>query len=166
MDLKRFWRHILMSPLKARRAFPESVMEAIGREVSAGERGHRGEVRLVVEAELTTAQLWADLRSRERAIELFAQLRVWDTEDNTGVLLYVLLADRKVEIVADRGIARKVDQSEWDAICASMGAAFAKGDFARGAIVGVQAASLLLDRHFPAGDSENPNEMPDKPLLI
>jgi uncharacterized membrane protein len=166
MDLRRFWHHILMSPLKARRAFPGSAMDNIAREVTAGERGHRGEVRLVVEAELTTAQLWADLRARERAIELFSQLRLWDTEDNTGILIYVLLADRKVEIVADRGIARKVGQPEWDAICASMGAAFARGDFERGAIVGVQAASLLLDRHFPAGGGENPNELPDKPLLI
>ena len=166
MDLKRFWRHVLMSPFKARRAFPDRTMEAIGREVTSGERGHRGEVRLVVEAELTTAQLWADLRARERAIEIFSRLRVWDTEDNTGILIYVLLADRKVEIVADRGIARKVGQAEWDAICASMGAAFARRDFERGAIIGVQAASLLLDRHFPAGASENPNELPDKPLLI
>jgi uncharacterized membrane protein len=166
MHLKRFWRHVLMSPPAARRAFPESAMEAIGREVSAGEKKHRGEVRLVVEAELTTAQLWADLRSRERAIDLFAQLRVWNTEDNTGILVYVLLADRKVEIVADRGIAREVDQSEWDAICAAMGAAFRSGDFAGGSIAGVKAANALLERHFPAGEGENPNELPDRPLLI
>lgn len=166
MDLKRFWRHILMSPLKARRAFPESAMAAIGREISASEKGHRGEVRLVVEAELTTAQLWSDLRSRERAFALFAQLRTWDTEENTGILIYILLADHKVEVVADRGIARKVDQSEWDAICTAMGAAFRSGDFEGGSIAGVKAASRLLVRHFPAGDSENPNELTDQPVLI
>jgi uncharacterized membrane protein len=166
MELKRFWRHVLMSPPTARRAFPERTMEAIGREVTTGEKSHRGEVRFVVEAELTTAQLWADLRPRERAMDLFAQLRVWNTEDNTGILIYVLLADRKVEVVADRGIARKVDQAEWDAICAAMGAAYRKGDFEGGSIAGVKSANALLERHFPAGNGENPNELPDKPLLI
>ena len=158
MDLKRFWRHVLMSPPMARRAFPERIMEAIGREVTVGEKSHRGEVRFVVEAELTTGQLWADLRPRERALDLFAQLRVWNTEDNTGILIYVLLADR--------GIARMVDQAEWDAICAAMAAAYRKGDFEGGSIAGVRAANALLERHFPAGEGANPNELPDKPLLI
>jgi uncharacterized membrane protein len=166
MDLKRFWRHVRMSPLAARRAFPEAVLEAIGREVTAGEKGHRGEVRFVVEAELGTAQLWADVRPRERAMDLFSQLRVWNTEDNTGILVYVLLAERKVEVVADRGIARKVDQSEWDAICAAMAQAFRAGDFSGGSVAGVRSANALLARHFPAGEGDNPNELPDRPLLL
>ena len=117
MNLARFIRHALMSPLVARRSFPPAVLDAIEREVAAQEKRHRGEIRLIVEAELTTGQLWRDLGSRHRARELFAQHGVWNTEENTGVLIYLLLADRRVEIVADRGITALVPETDWQAIC-------------------------------------------------
>jgi len=165
MDLRRFWRHIVMTPWQAARAFPESALVAIGRRVGEHEKRHRGEVRFVVEAELTTAQLWAGLTSRARAIEVFSGLRVWDTEENTGVLVYVLLADHKVEIVADRGVDAKVGSAEWQSICRAMQEAFRAGRFEEGALEGVTAISLKLEEYFPATAS-NANELPDRPLMI
>jgi uncharacterized membrane protein len=165
MDLRRFWRHIAMTPWQASRAFPESALAAIGRRVGEHEKRHRGEVRFVVEAELTTAQLWSNLSSRARAVEVFSGLRVWDTEENTGVLVYVLLADHKVEIVADRGVSAKVAPAEWQAICRTMQEAFRAGRFEEGALAGVTAISELLERHFPAREA-NANELPDRPVLM
>ena len=165
MDLRRFWRHIVMTPWQAARAFPESALDAIGRRVGEHEKRHRGEVRFVVEAELTTAQLWSNLTSRARAIEVFSGLRVWDTEENSGVLVYVLLADHKVEIVADRGVGARVSPVEWQAICQAMQDAFRAGRFEQGALEGVTAISLKLEALFPARDA-NVNELPDRPLMI
>ena len=163
--LQRFARHVSMTPWKARRAFPDAVMDAIQAEVTEQEKRHRGEVRFVVERELTTAQLWAGITSRQRAIEVFSMLQVWHTEENTGILLYVLLADHKVEIVADRGIQKKVAQEEWNGIVRMMEEHFRAGRFPEGAIAGVRAVSELLARHFPA-DASNPNELPDRPVML
>ena len=124
-----------------------------------------GDVRFVVEAELTSSQLWSGLGSRERAVELFSMLRVWDTAENTGVLVYVLLADHKVEIVADRGISAKVPQPEWQRVCNAMQEAFRDGRFEQGAVAGVTAISALLETHFPAGPA-NANELPDLPVML
>ena len=165
MDLARFWRHVWMSPLAARRAFPDATLDAVQREIAALERTHRGEVCFVVEAELETAQLWRDLSSRDRAREVFAQQGVWNTQENNGVLVYVLLADRKVEIVADRGVDAKVDPGEWRAICDAMDVHFHAGRFEPGALEGVRGVSALLARHFPASGEER-NELGDRPVLM
>jgi hypothetical protein len=165
MDLKRFWRHVAMTPWQASRAFPPKALEAIGRAVGEREKRHRGEVRFVVEAELNTTRLWRGLTPRERALELFATMGVWDTAERTGVLVYVLLADRDVEIVADRGISAKVSKDEWQATCAAMEAAFRAGRFEEGAVAGIHAIAALLERHFPAG-AGNRNELPDKPVML
>lgn len=165
MDLRRFWRHVVMTPWMSSRSFPSSTLDAIQEAVAAGEKSHRGEVRLVVEAELTSAQLWNAMSSRDRAIEVFSMTRVWNTEENTGVLVYVLLADHKVEIVADRGIQARVSAQEWRDICRGMEAAFREGRFEAGALAGVGAISSLLAQHFPS-QGTNPNELPDRPLLL
>jgi len=165
MELARFWRHTWMSPLQAARAFPPATLDAIQQAVAESEPRHRGEVCFVVEAELTTAQLWAEVDSRARARQVFALQGVWNTEENNGVLVYVLLADRKVEIVADRGVSAVVPQADWDAICAAMQAAFREGRFREGAVAGVEAASALLERHFPATGPAR-NELPDRPIMI
>ncbi len=165
MRLKRFWRHIRMSPLLAARAFSPATLDAIQHEVAAQEKRHRGEVCMVVEAELTSAQLWVDLAPRERARELFAQRGVWNTEENNGVLVYLLLADRSVEIVADRGIDRRVAKEEWHAICRMMERHFAAGSYQQGAIEGVRAISELLSLHFPAS-GKGRNELPDRPVIL
>ena len=165
MDLKRFWRHILMHPAKVARSFPAATLDAIEREIALQEKRHRGELCFVVEAELTSGQLWRELASRDRAREVFAQRGVWNTEENNGVLLYVLLADRRVEIVADRGIDGRVNPNDWQEICRMIERHFAEGRFEEGSIAGVRAASELLARHFPAL-GEDRNELPDRPVLI
>ena len=165
MDLKRFWRHVMMSPLVAARAFPAPALDAIQREIAIHEKSHRGEVCFVVEAELTTGQLWRDLGSRDRAREVFAMQGAWNTEENNGVLIYVLLADRRVEIVADRGIDARVPAEEWKGICERMDRHFRERAFEPGAIEGVRAVSQLLARHFPASGADR-NELADRPVMI
>ena len=165
MDLARFWRHAWMNPIRAARSFPSSTMEALAKEVAAQEKRHRGELAFVVEAELSTAQLWRGLTPRDRAREVFAHQGVWNTEENSGVLVYLLLADHAVEIVADRGIAARVTDAEWQSICRAMEAHFRAGRFEAGALEGIREVSDLLARHFPARDA-NPNELPDRPVLL
>jgi uncharacterized membrane protein len=165
MDLARFLRHVAMSPLKARRAFPPATLDALQARIAAAEQRHRGEIRLVVEAELATSQLWRDVSSRERAREVFAQQGVWNTAENNGVLIYLMLADRRVEIVADRGIDARVSASEWEAVCRMMEGHFRAGRFEPGALAGIDAVSELLARHFPAAGAR-PNELEDRPALI
>ena len=165
MDWKRFWRHVVMTPAAARRAFPESTLEAIQRAVAEQEKRHRGEIRFVVEAELTTAQLRAGLTSRRRAAVLFGQLNVWDTAERTGVLVYVMLADRNVEILADRGISAVIEPATWQAICDDMAGAFREGRFEAGSIQGIEAIAARLAQHFPA-TGDNTNELPDRPVML
>lgn len=162
---KRFLRHVAMTPWTARRAFPETTLDEIQHEVARQEKRHRGEVRFVVERELTTGQLWAGTTSRARSIEVFSMLQVWNTEENTGVLIYVLLADHKVEIVADRGIQKKVTHDEWLAIVHAMEAHFRAGRFREGSLEGVRSASELLAHHFPAAAGDA-NELPDRPVVL
>jgi uncharacterized membrane protein len=165
MELARFWRHAVMSPAKAARAFSSATMDAIQREIAAQEKRHRGEIAFVVEAELTTAQLWRDLDARDRAREVFAQQGVWNTQENNGVLIYLLLADRRAEVVADRGIDGKVPKEEWQRIVETMNRHFREGRFEEGAIAGVRAVSDLLAAHFPAREGDR-NELADRPILI
>ena len=165
MNLKRVWRHILMSAIQVKRCFPEAVLNGIQSAVQQSETTHSGEIRFVVEGELTWAQLLGDITPRARAMEVFSGLRVWDTQHNNGILIYVLLADRVVEIVADRGIHRHAGDVVWRDICRLMQAEFRAGRFEEGGMKGVTAISALLRKHFPA-DGENSNELPDKPLLI
>lgn len=165
MDLARFWRHVRMHPIRQRRAFPPAALDAVQREIAEQEKRHRGQLVFVVEAELTTGELWREVRPRERARQVFAAQGVWNTEENDGVLIYVLLADRDVEIVADRGIDAKVGDDEWQTICRMMEGHFGAGDYTTGAIAGVRAVSELLARHFPA-DGAQANELPDRPQLI
>lgn len=165
MEMKRFWRHVAMTPARARRAFPDNTMDAIARAIAESETRHRGEICFVVEAELTTAQLWRGLASRERAREVFAAQGIWNTEENNGVLVYLLLAERRVEIVADRGIDRHVSPEEWRTICNAMNAAFAADRFEEGAIAGVRAITELLVRHYPE-TGEGRNQLGDRPVLM
>ena len=165
MDLRRFLRHVMMSPMKARRRFAQATLDSIQREIASLEKRHRGEVCFVVEAELETAQLWRELSSRDRAREVFAAQGVWNTEENNGVLIYLLLADHKVEVVADRGVNARVTPGEWQVICHGMETHFREGRFEAGAIAGVRAVSEVLARHFPAGP-EGRNELGDRPVVM
>ena len=162
--LRRIWRHFNIGTLAVRRAFPESALHAIERATREAEAKHTGEIRFAIEDSLPFLRLWRQVTPRQRAVEVFAQLGVWDTRDNNGVLIYVLLADHQVEIVADRGVGGgRVPQSEWDACCRAMEQHFRRGDFETGAVTGVRAVGALIARHFPAGDR---NELPDRPVML
>jgi uncharacterized membrane protein len=165
MELGRFWRHVRMNPITVARSFPAAALDAIQREIAALEATHRGEICFVVEPELTTGQLWQGVTPRDRARQVFALQGVWNTEENNGVLVYVLLADHAVEIVADRGIDAHLDEAQWRAICSEMEARFAQGRFEEGAIAGVRAIAAAVGRHFP-GDGPRRNELPDRPLVL
>ncbi len=165
MNLQRIVRHLLVTDGQVKRAFPRSTLDKIEQAVRDSESAHDGEIRFAVEGALDGAPLFKGQSARERAIDLFAQLRVWDTQHNTGVLIYLLLADRAVEIVADRGIDAKVGAQPWSAVCRQMEAAFGQDDFEGGVLGGVQAVTQHLASHFPAR-SHRPNELPDAPLLL
>ena len=162
---RRLGRHFFTDHLSARRKFSANALKRIEDAIAAGERSHEGQMRFVVEASLPLAQVFRGPAPRARALQLFGQLGVWDTEHNNGVLVYVLLADRDVEIIADRGINRRVSQDAWDAICRAMELAFSEGRFEDGAIDGVMAVGELLAQHFPR-TSPGPNELPDTPIVL
>jgi uncharacterized membrane protein len=166
MNWKRIFRHLFTDHVAVRRAFPRAALRHIEKTIAEEERRHAGQLRFVAEASLPLVELLRGVHARHRAIELFSRLRVWDTEHNSGVLLYVLLADRRVEVVADRGIHGKVGPAAWEAICGEMQQEFARGQFERGAVIGLRAASDLLAEHFPAEEGERPNELPDKPVVL
>lgn len=163
--LKRIARHFTTDHRSARRAFPPEAMARIEAATASGERAHAGQVRFVVESALPLGLVVDRHSAHDRALEIFGRLRIWDTENNSGVLIYVLLADRRVEIVADRGINRRVAPGEWQSICRTMESAFREGRFADGAVAGVEAVSVLLSRHFPRAGAAN-NELPDRPLVL
>ncbi len=165
--IRRLIRHLVREDFAARRAFPRLVRVRIGSAIAVQERRHSGELRFVVEGGLSPRQLLRGTTPRERAIELFARLGVWDTEANNGVLVYVLLADRAVEIVADRGIHARVGTQAWEIICGEMQRRFAARHFEDGALAGLQAVSDLLAVHFPVrAGQDNTDELPNEPLLI
>jgi len=165
MDIQRALRHLRSTRSTAERAFPQATLTALAAAIAMGERTHRGEVRLVIERALPLSAAWSGVSNRQRAIALFADYGIWDTEDNCGVLIYVNLADRKVDIVADRGIDRKIDAATWQAVCNKMTGGFAHGDYHGAALAAVEQVNELLRRHFPS-DGTRPNELPDQPLML
>jgi hypothetical protein len=165
MEMMRSLRHLFTDHMSVKRAFPARAMQAITAAVAEGEQRHDGELRFAIEASLPLSYLWRRGSAHERALEVFSRLRVWDTEHNSGVLIYVLLADRHVQIVADRGIHARVQDGAWETIVRQMQGAFAAGRFEDGALAGVHAISDLLARHFPPVDG-NPNELPDEPVVL
>jgi uncharacterized membrane protein len=165
MNLKRIMRHLSNGRAKVRRTFPSRTLDAIEHAIRETEEKHNGQIRFAVEAALELAPLLAGQTAQQRALEVFSRLRVWDTEHNNGVLIYLLLADRDVEIVADRGIHPRLGQETWEAICREMEAAFRKGQFEAGVLAGIRAVGEHLSRHFPPR-SGKPNEMPDKPVVL
>ena len=161
--VRRALKHLFTPHWLALRAFPSSALRAIERAIKASERLHRGEIRFAIEGALHLHAL--RLSTRQRARQVFSELGVWNTAENSGVLIYVQLVDRRIEIVADRGIATKVAQAEWEAICRTMERSFKQNQFEAGALEAIQAVTAILARHFPAG-AVNPNELPDKPAVL
>ena len=161
----RVWAHLTTDQTAVKRAFPAPAMARIEQAIAAGERTHRGQVCVAIEAALPAARVMKRLTPRERALEIFGLLRVWDTEENCGVLVYLLLADHDVEIVADRGIHRIVGDAAWQAICERMEVTFRAGKLADGVVDGVEEISSLLARHFPESGALG-NELPDRPVIL
>jgi uncharacterized membrane protein len=163
--MTRWFKHLL-ADARLRREFPRTTLDAIHRAVAAGEKRHRGQVCFAIEQGLPLAALARRQTPRDRAHDAFAQLRVWDTHHNSGVLIYVLIAEHAIEIVADRGIAARVGQAEWQAVCERMRERFAAGEFERGALEGVNAVSDILAREFPGDGSARDNELADEPIIL
>jgi uncharacterized membrane protein len=164
-NIGRAVRHLFFARRRLRRCFGNETLAAIEAAIRASERLHRAELRFVVEGGLDVLPVWRGLTPRERALELFSELRVWDTADNSGVLIYVQVVDRDIEIVADRGVAGKVPQAQWEAVCRRMEAAFGASRYEEGAIEGLAEITKLLAAHFPA-QGANPDELPDAPLIL
>lgn len=165
MEFARCFRHMNTTRWTLIRRFPPSTLEAIETAVRESETTHRGEIRFAIEGSLDA---WSALRgasSQDRAVQVFGDLGVWDTEENSGVLIYVLLADHKVEILADRGFRFQVEGDEWARICHQMERNFSERRFEAGALDGVRGVGALLARSFPA-DGENVNELPDSPVVL
>lgn len=166
MNFLRILKHLAMPDWAVRRAFPARTGEVVMAAVRAAEKAHHVELRVALEGGLPLAALLRGQGSRERAIELFSMLRVWDTEHNTGVLVYVQFVDRKIEIVADRGVAARVKQEEWDRVCSQIAREFAAGRFEQGALAGIAAITELLERHVPPPPRGDRDELPDRPVVL
>lgn len=165
MSIRRIGRHLLQHHWRAKQIFPQAVLDRIEQAIKRGEATHSGQVRFVVEGALDGAPLFRSQPARERAVDVFSHLRIWDTAHNNGVLIYLLLADRDVEIVADRGIDAKVGAQGWENICRAMEAEFRSGHFERGVIAGIEAVSRELAQHFPPR-GPHANELPDAPVVM
>ena len=165
MSIKRIGKHLIEHQWRVRRVFPKETLDLIEQAIKAGEATHSGQVRFAVEGSLDGKPLFSGQSARERALDMFSHLRIWDTAHNNGVLIYLLLADRDVEIVADRGIDAHVGAAGWQKICAAMEADFRTGNFSGGVIKGIGAVSQQLATYFPK-QGAGPNELPDKPVVI
>ena len=164
--LMRLLKHRRIDETDAKRLLGDGALERIQARVAASERHHSGEIRVCVEAGLPLSYLKRDAKARERAVMMFSKLRVWDTEHNNGVLIYLMLAEHAIEIVADRGLAKRVDPAEWQRIAGAMSAAFKAGRFEAGLEQAVDAVDALLAQHYPLAPGQtNPNELPDAPYL-
>lgn len=165
MQAARVLRHLFATRWGTRRRFTRDVLAQIEKTLHRIEGQHAGELRFAIETAFDLPELWYGLTPRQRALQVFGQLGVWDTEGNNGVLIYVLMADRDVEIIADRAIAARVSQAEWDAVCREMEAQFRAGRFAEGSEAGITAVGRLLGKHFP-GRGGDRDEQPNQPVLL
>lgn len=163
--MKRILKHVFAPPWIVYRAFPRAALGRIQAAIRESEKSHSGELRFAVEAGLDLVPLLGGLTPRQRARQVFGQLGVWDTQDNSGVLIYVQLVDANIEIVADRGISAKVSRADWEAVCRRMEAAFRERRFEQGALAGIREITALLGRHFPPRGA-NPDELTDKPAVL
>lgn len=164
-NLSRWWQNLTTTRLSLRRSFPPATLTAIDSAIYESEKRHSAEIRVAIETSLNPRELWHDLQPSARAREVFAELGVWDTAANNGVLVYLLLAERHIEIIADRGFAGRVGDADWRAVCAAAEAEFREGRFEAGMLAAVERISALVTPHFPGGD-RNPNELANRPMLL
>lgn len=164
--MQRLWMNLFDGWFQLRRRFPASLLDEMAVAIANGERGHKGEVCFAIESRLAPGTVLAGLDAEHRARQVFAQLHVWDTQHNSGVLFYVLMAEHRVVILADRGVAAAVAPPEWDAIRDRMLACFARGEWRKGCLDAIAEAHALLARHFPGNDKDAPDELPDRPVIL
>jgi uncharacterized membrane protein len=165
MNLRRVIRHLFSTRLRMQQRFDAKVCDLIAAEIAAAELLHAGEICFAVEHALDAARLRANVSPRARAVELFGSLRVWDTEHNNGVLIYVLLADRSVEFVADRGLNARIGADEWTALCREVETHYRAGHDAEGSVAAIRGVAALLQKHFPLAVGDR-NELPNQPFLL
>lgn len=163
--IKRIFSHLLSWPGVVRQYFPQDSMRAIENAIAASEKNHFGEICFVVESNLDMFDILRKKSAKKRAIEVFSQFHVWDTAQNNGVLIYLLLADHDFEILADRGIHHHVGKDGWEEISREMERYFRKGDFELGVLHGIAKISEHLNTHFPH-DADNVNELTNAPIVI
>ena len=168
--ITRFFKHVVSNVWQVRKHFSEAALSHIESAIAQAEAKHEGEICFIVEAGLHPLEIIYKKTPRKRALELFSLFKVWDTEHNTGVLIYLLLADRDVEIVADRGIHQHVGNAEWERICHQMELKFKHGEFESGVIKGITEISAHLHKHFPTphktSSNKNANELPNVPIIL
>jgi uncharacterized membrane protein len=164
--LKRWWVHETTGSRALKRALPPEALERLSAAVIESEKKHSGEIRVALESSLAPSLIWRDTTDRERALQVFSDLGVWDTEHNNGVLLYLLLADHDVEIIADRGIDRVVGAEGWAAICRDMEAHFRAGHFEEGLLRGITGISGHLEAHFPLNGERSADALPNMPVVL
>ena len=165
----RLWHYFtsFISALRYRRHLQARNIEVLRQTIMQAEKGHRGEIRLVIEHHLPLSQILSNTSARQRAIQWFSDLRVWDTEGNTGILLYLLLNEKKIELVADRGIASQVSQNEWNQICLNLQNKLTEQEVEAGLIMTLNQLGQLLIQHFPHVENEdNPDELSNTPVII
>lgn len=164
--IKRLWRHWLHPRLRVERHFPESVLRELSAGIGASERRHHGQIRFVVESRLDSADILAGLTPRQRACQWFGELGVWDTELNSGILIYIGFADHAVEIVADRGVSSRIGNGRWQEVCGLMLDAFRRGDYAGGLAAGLEETGRLLAEAWPKEAGETAHDsLPDDVVL-
>jgi uncharacterized membrane protein len=163
--LVRLLRHLTTLALRTRMLFSPAVLAQIETAVTEAEREHAGEIRFAIETALPLPVVWAGLTPRQRALQVFANLHVWDTHANNGVLIYVLRADRAVEIIADRGISARATEAEWRELCRAVETEYRAHRYAEGSVAAVAGVARLLGKHFPGGGPAI-NELPNQPVLL
>ena len=163
--MNRFMQNLFSGWFHLNRWFPSGRMKLIRDVIAESERGHAGELCFAVEARYSPFALMAGIHTRARAEQVFSALRIWDTAENSGVRLYLQLAERRVEIIADRGIANKVPQAGWDALCADFAETMRHGEPDRAVMDCLNRINALLIQHFPA-TADNPKELPDEPIIL
>lgn len=168
--IKRVLKHQWVDAADLKRALPANLLTRLQAKIAASERQHSGEIQIYAEAGLPLADLWCPDSTpritRQRALAIFSKTQVWDTANNNGVLIYLLLAEHAIEIVADRGLSQLVDPGEWQRMVTGMSKAFQQGQFEEGLTQAINEVSALLTTHFPLAEGEsNPNELPDRPAL-
>ena len=162
----RLWRH-RWAEARLHSVLPEALSEQLARQVADSERRHTGQVRICVEAGLPAAYVWRNATARERAVALFGKLGVWDTEDNNGVLIYLLLADRRIEILADRGLHARTAPDFWTTLASRLSDTLHQGDFESGLALAIEEIGLLLHQHYPDdGRTHNENELLNAVVLL